>query len=212
MEPLTPQRRRAMTRQHLLEAAAIVFTRNGFHGSSLDEVAATAGFTKGAVYSNFKSKDDLFLALLDDRQERQAAAFGRELDAGPGDEAEELPRIRDLITRMWDPGWSVLYLEFVLYAARNPKARAKLAASNRKMHEDIERLIETGHARAGATPRFPSYSLATISMAIFEGLGIDHVVDPSAVTGETVDAILAFLYSSFGIEAEPDARPSSPSE
>src|SRR5437016_1308894 len=62
--PLTPERRRAMTRQHLLDAAAIVFTRNGFHGSTLDEVAATAGFTKGAVYSNFKSKDELFLALV----------------------------------------------------------------------------------------------------------------------------------------------------
>jgi AcrR family transcriptional regulator len=57
-EPLTPERRRAMTRQHLLDAAAIVFTRNGFHGSTLDEVAATAGFTKGAVYSNFGSKDE----------------------------------------------------------------------------------------------------------------------------------------------------------
>src|SRR6266513_920054 len=63
-EPLTPERRRAMTRQHLLEAAAMVFARNGFHGSTLDEVAATAGFSKGAVYSNFKSKHDLFLELF----------------------------------------------------------------------------------------------------------------------------------------------------
>src|SRR5438477_300553 len=55
-----------MTRQHLLDAAAIVFARNGFHGSTLDEVAATAGFTKGAVYSNFKNKDDLFIDLLVD--------------------------------------------------------------------------------------------------------------------------------------------------
>src|SRR5919204_3512035 len=61
IEPLTPERRRAMTRQHLLEAAAIVFARKGFHESTLDEVAATAGFSKGAVYSNFKSKDDLFV-------------------------------------------------------------------------------------------------------------------------------------------------------
>ena len=72
-EPLTAERRRAMTRQHLLDAAAIVFARDGFHGSTLDEVAATAGFTKGAVYSNFKSKDDLFLELLDDRVDRQFA-------------------------------------------------------------------------------------------------------------------------------------------
>src|SRR5687768_14330052 len=55
-EPLTPQRRREMTREHLLEAAAIVFARDGFHRASLDDIAALAGFTKGAVYSNFKSK------------------------------------------------------------------------------------------------------------------------------------------------------------
>jgi AcrR family transcriptional regulator len=72
-EPLTPERRTAMTRRHLLEAAAIVFARNGFHASTLEEVAATAGFIKGAVYSNFESKDDLFLALLDDRIERRSA-------------------------------------------------------------------------------------------------------------------------------------------
>src|SRR5476649_1930069 len=95
-EPLTPERRRAMTRRHLLEAAAIVFARDGFHGATLDDVAATAGFTKGAVYSNFKSKDDLFLALLDDRIERQFAIALEVLDSGSHETAEQLPRIREL--------------------------------------------------------------------------------------------------------------------
>ena len=81
-EPLTPERRRAMTRQHLLDAAAIVFARNGFHGSTLDEVAATAGFSKGAVYSNFKSKDDLFLELFHDRIDRQFAVVSEALETG----------------------------------------------------------------------------------------------------------------------------------
>src|SRR5438128_5855960 len=120
-EPLTPERRRGMTRQHLLEAAAIVFARNGFHGSTLDEVAATAGFTKGAVYSNFKSKDDLFLALLDDRIEREFTAIQSELAGGPRPREQELPRMRDLVReQMWaDDDWIALYLEFVLYALRN---------------------------------------------------------------------------------------------
>src|SRR5216683_2872866 len=92
-EPLTPERRRAMTRQHLLDAAAIVFARDGFHGSTLDEVAATAGFSKGAVYSNFKSKDDLFLELLHDRFDRQFAVVGEALETGSHDQAEQYPRI-----------------------------------------------------------------------------------------------------------------------
>src|SRR5260221_4761770 len=130
-EPLTPERRRAMTRQHLLDAAAIVFTRNGFHGSTLDEVAATAGFTKGAVYSNFTSKDDLFLALLDDRVERQFAVATEVLESGTHDSAQQQPVVRELLHSgafFWDDAWTTLYLEFVLYSRRNPEAAAKLAA------------------------------------------------------------------------------------
>src|ERR1035438_3365086 len=74
LEPLTPERRRQRTREHLLAAAAEVFAERGFHGASLDEVAAVAGFTKGAVYSNFKNKEDLFLALF-------KANYDREMDA-----------------------------------------------------------------------------------------------------------------------------------
>src|SRR6266536_6336353 len=112
-EPLTPERRRAMTRQHLLEAAAIVFARDGFQGSSLDEIAATAGFTKGAVYSNFKSKDDLFLAVLEQRFERGHAAIREALDAErpldtPAARSPEkwMPRIaRAVRESMWDDSW-----------------------------------------------------------------------------------------------------------
>src|SRR4249920_557563 len=88
---LTPERRRALTRRHLLEAAGVVFARQGFHGATLDEVAATAGFTKGAVYSNFTSKDDLFLALLEDRTERQLAVVSDVLAAAGHAAAEQFP-------------------------------------------------------------------------------------------------------------------------
>src|SRR5947209_15942337 len=115
-EPLTPERRRAMTRQHLLDAAAIVFTRHGFHGATLDEVAATAGFTKGAVYSNFKNKDDLFLELLDDRIAREVAVVTEVLEGGSHEAAEQFPRIRELFRgdMFWNDDFATLYLEFVL--------------------------------------------------------------------------------------------------
>jgi len=210
-EPLTPQRRRAMTREHLLDAAEIVFTRNGFHGSSLDEVAATAGFTKGAVYSNFKSKDDLFLALLDDREERQAVAIRAELEHGPRPRAEELPRIGAVITGSWSTGWNLLYLEFVLYAARNPEARAKLVASARKVHESVEQMLDREYARVGAAPPFPTGVLATLAMALLQGLGVDSVVDPDSVTDDNLAAALQFLYSTIGVDADPSNGPANPS-
>jgi AcrR family transcriptional regulator len=132
-EPLTPERRRAMTRQYLLEAAAIVFARDGFHGATLDDIAALAGFSKGAVYSNFKSKDDLFLALLDNRIDLRYAATMEVLNTGSHDREDQLPRMRDLVSAQvfGDPeAWSALYLEFVLYARRNPDARTSKTSSN----------------------------------------------------------------------------------
>src|SRR5271165_5975415 len=84
LQPLTPERRRQQTREHLLAAAAEVFGQRGFHGASLDEVAAVAGFTKGAVYSNFKNKEDLFLALLESEYQRELATVRTTLETTDG--------------------------------------------------------------------------------------------------------------------------------
>jgi AcrR family transcriptional regulator len=200
-EPLTAGRRQAMTRQHLLDAAAIVFARNGFHGSTLKEVAATAGFSKGAVYSNFKSKDDLFLELLDERIERQFAVVAEVLDSGSHEQAEQLPRIRDLIgsiqSTFWDDNWSALYLEFVLYARRNPEAKGKLAATAQRSRAFVQELIE--HEYEGKKGKYPTRDLAEISLALFNGLGVNQLVDPSAITEQTIDIMLALLYDSMGV-------------
>ena len=201
-EPLTPERRRAMTRQHLLDAAAIVFARNGFHGSTLDEVAATAGFSKGAVYSNFKSKDDLFVAVLDDRIERQFAVVSEVLDTGSHDAAEQFPRIREIFRSdmFWSDDFLTLWLEFVLYARRNPEAQRKLEASVQRSHARVQQLIEDEYARVGVSPSYPTSDLAEISLALFNGLGIDRLVNPSAVTEQMLDTTLAFLYDAMGVQ------------
>jgi AcrR family transcriptional regulator len=213
-EALTPERRRAMTRQHLLDAAAIVFARDGFHGSTLDEVAATAGFTKGAVYSNFKSKDDLFLELLDERINREFAVVADVLGAGTHEQAEQFPRVRDLIQGLnvmfWDDAWNTLYLEFVLYAKRNPEAQAKLAATARRSREFVQALIEHEYAAIGGTPKYPTAELAEISLALFSGLGIDRLIDPSAITEQTFDTILTLLYDSIGVDAT--SQPAVPND
>ncbi len=193
MEPLTPERRRQQTRQHLLEAAATVFSREGFHGASLDEVAAAAGFTKGAVYSNFKSKDDLFVAVLDDRVRRQFDAL-EDLIAEQPDAEAHLSEIRQLIsTDSWDSGFSVLYLEFVLYAARNPDARETLAAHFRRVREAFEQLIARQWERLGIEPDIPPRSVALIGTALMDGLATYRLIEPDAITDATLDSTLAFF-------------------
>jgi AcrR family transcriptional regulator len=203
-EPLTPERRRAMTRQHLLDAAAIVFARNGFHGSTLDEVAATAGFSKGAVYSNFKSKDDLFLELVDDRINRQFAVVSEVLESGSHDKAEQYPRIREIFRSdmFWDDDFVALWLEFVLYARRNPEAQAKLSGSVQRSREQVRRLIEHEYGVVGGSPKYPTHDLAESSLALFNGLGIDRLANPTAVTDEMLDTTLSFLYDAMGVDGE----------
>jgi AcrR family transcriptional regulator len=207
LEPLTPERRRAMTRQHLLDAAAIVFARKGFHGSTLDEVAATAGFSKGAVYSNFESKDDLFLELLSDRIDRQFAAVTEVLESAPHDRVEQIPRIREIFRsdRFWSEDFITLWLEFVLYARRNPEAQAKLAASAQRSRAQVQRLIEHEYAAIGATPNYPTRDLAEFSLALFNGLGIERLVDPSAVTDEMLETTLSLLHDAMGVDGADES-------
>ena len=195
IEPLTPERRRAMTREHLLEAAAVVFARDGYHGASLDDVAAAAGFTKGAVYSNFKGKEDLFLALLDHRIDRQMAAFSAELHTPVASDGEQLPRIQDLIARSFDRDQGALHYEFMAYAARNPETRAKLADRARRGRDATIRLITDEHERLGIVPAFPIPVLAQIMLSVFDGLSGLWFLDPELVDDNMLHEVLAFLYA-----------------
>ena len=207
LEPLTPDRRRAMTRQHLLDAAAEVFARQGFHGSTLDEVAKAAGFTKGAVYSNFTSKDDLFLALLDDRIDRQFSIVSEVLERGSHEQVEmrELIRAGGVFS---DETWEMLYLEFVLYSRRHPEAAEKLAARAERERAFVERLIEDELAAVGGTPRYPIREQAQISLALFGGLAMARLVDPRAVTETTIDTVLTLLYDALGVPGDEASDPS----
>jgi AcrR family transcriptional regulator len=202
-EPLTPERRRAMTRRHLLEAAAVVFAEKGFHGATIDEVAKAAGFTKGAVYSNFTSKDDLFLALLDDRSDRQFAVVAEVLDDGPQGREEQAPRMRELIRSgavFSDDTWETLFLEFVLYARRNPDASEKLIARAQRERAFVQQMIESEYAAAGVTAKYDTRELAEISLDLFAGLSISRLINPQAVTEATLDTTMTILWDTIGVD------------
>ena len=148
-EPLTPERRRADHSTHP-RRRRIVFARNEFHGSTLDEVAATAGFSKGAVYSNFKSKDDLFVALLDDRIERQFAVVSEVLDTGH-DAAEQFPRIREIFRS--DMFWVTTSSPSGSSSSSTPGGIPKPSGSWRPAcRTRVQQLIEHEYAMVGASP------------------------------------------------------------
>jgi uncharacterized protein (TIGR03086 family) len=201
-EPLTPERRRAMTRQHLLDAAAIVFAKRGFHGATIDEIASYAGFTKGAVYSNFKNKDDLFLALLDLRVSREHALMSEALERAPDEDSTPIAEVEQRLqlgSAYWDDDFTTLYLEFVLYARRNPEAREKLVAQMHREAAAEEELIGHEYAVANNAPPYPIKPLATVTGSLFIGLQLRRLIDPDAVNQETIDTALEMLLVAMSI-------------
>jgi AcrR family transcriptional regulator len=202
LEPLTPERRRAMTRRYLLDAAALVFARDGFQGATLDEVAKTAGFTKGAVYSNFKSKDDLFLALQQDWSERELAVLDQFLADNAHEPDAQLSQVRELLHSAmfsWHDTWNALYMEFVVYARHKPELLAELAAIRRRWRDFVAQLIDREYEAWGATTQYPSSHMAEISLALFAGLGYDRLVDAELVDDALLDTVLSILFQSMGI-------------
>src|SRR5688572_23145096 len=131
---------RAQTRRDLLDAAARVFARQGFHGASAEAVAEEAGFSRGALYSNFKSKEDLFLALWEERIERRRRELREAMRGADGPAARLGPASANVMQTLdREREWFLLYFEFVLHAARD----AEFA-------ERFERVREQGLAELAA--------------------------------------------------------------
>lgn len=203
IEPLTPERRRQQTRDHLLAAAAQVFADRGFHGASLDEVAAVAGFTKGAVYSNFKNKEGLFLALFKANYDREMNALRATLDAS---EVPPESRISDFVelireqTREAGGNLGVLYQEFWLYAARNPAAREQLTRLEDENVREVADILEAEWKRQGLEPLEPAERVARIIVILFHGIGLLGVLQPEVADDSLIEAAISLISRGLGVD------------
>jgi AcrR family transcriptional regulator len=201
LEPLTAERRRQQTREYLLQAAAQVFAERGFHEATLDEVAAAAGYTKGAVYSNFKNKEDLFLALLEDSYAREMTALRATI------ESSDIPpeaRIGDFVSLIGGeldrvPDMGALYLEFHLYALRNPAARARMNELEQEDIRAIAEILEVARAERGITIDEPAEQTARIIVALFRGISMMRTANPEVAGEELLEAAIAFVTRAQGI-------------
>ncbi len=170
-EKWTRERRRQLTRAALVEAAAEVFARRGFNGASLDEIAETAGFTRGAIYKNFEGKEDLFFAVRDHFNERTLQAFAELLKRGSR-AAFDFAAMAALWQQAMvdqDPNVLMLGLEFRLYEIRNPSIQARSAAQRRRNREMVAQFVEENAAATGLILKVPSDILAGIMLAASDG-------------------------------------------
>jgi AcrR family transcriptional regulator len=183
---LTRKEKQAETRARLLDAGERVFLRRGLQGSSVEEIAAEAGFTRGAFYSNFKSKDELFIELLHARVYDRYAELAEDTYEHPGTPREQLrwgaERLRDVQADEQGHWLFRLWLECLTQAARDEEFR-KLAATfwsgNRAL---VAGQVGETFKTAGMKTPLPPDQLATAMIALDVGLAVQHLVDPDAVS------------------------------
>jgi AcrR family transcriptional regulator len=177
----------------LLDASERVFARRGYRGASLDEIAAEAGYSKGAVYSNFASKEDLFLALLDAHvggpDGSRPAEWG--LVAADGSPSAALTALATPTDpAAWE--WGMLTMEFFLYAAREPAVRERLAAVLEQQRLSLASTIEAAWPQLASAPLGPR-DIASVVMALSTGLGVQVVLDPKAIDAGLFPRVLDAL-------------------
>lgn len=197
VERWTPERRRELTRTALIEAAAQVFARRGFYGASLDEIAETAGFTRGAIYKNFDDKEGLFLATLENHNQRALAAFSEWFDEHPPAADMDLESLstafRQILAR--DSDWFALELEGRLYALRNPEFRQRYVANAREMTKQLTRFISDLARTADFKWKVPPARLAHLLEVSAEGFLAWAFLDPDegALFGSFFELLLGAI-------------------
>lgn len=188
---LTRQQSREHTRERLLKAAAELFAENGVNGTSVEQIAERAGYTRGAFYGNFDGKREIVLALLEQRTEHELAEM-RELSREATSWDALLERLRAWHRHRDETlsSWLALRTELWLYGMRDPQLRPVLADRERRSRAALAEALEQGFAARSVTPPAPVEFLALILHSLGDGLSIQRVLVPEDSGADSVvDAV-----------------------
>ena len=197
---LSRSERQTRTRAQLLEAAQRVFLRDGFHGASLDAIAEEAGYTTGAVYSNFRGKDDLFLAVLDAEARRRFPLHTEAmLRAGSVEEGLRASAREMAGYAREHPGWTAVYVEFWTHASRRPELRRRVAEQHERLLDTVGGLVEQWTARWDVEFKLPVREVVRGIYAISRGMGLEALLadEPGAAGAEQSEEM--FLACAMGL-------------
>jgi len=189
---LSRKESQVQTRERLLEAGLQVFSRRGYYAASVDEIAAEAGFSKGAVYSNFESKEDLFLALIDQR-------FAKDAETYPGISNFMVDRLQSgdgpdfKFSVMADRTWNILMVEFFLLAMRDKTNRDKLASRLEQLRGIMAENLSTIYAKRGKKPMLPIEELPWSIFSLGMGMLLQFYIDPDGLPDGLYERALQHL-------------------
>jgi len=200
MTRLSRKEKQAQTRACLMHSAATVFARRGLQQASIEEVAEDAGFTKGAFYANFKSKEELFLAMLDERFAKRIEDIERVI-AGEGNTAEKARRAGDEFVRTLsaDREWERLFFEFCAYAARDEEFRQELVTRYRAMRDRIAAALSANSEDLGKKHALPSEQVALMTSVMANGFALEKLLERDALPDELYGTMLMVFFA--GLDA-----------
>jgi AcrR family transcriptional regulator len=195
-ERWTRERRVEHTRNLLLDAAEELFARRGLGGAALEDIADAAGYTRGAIYAHFGSKEELFLAVIERQRQRfldgfadVISSFERLSDLN----LDELSlRWRDLMSGDAEQAAALGY-EFTLFLVRNPEARDRVAAQRQETVRWLADYITEGSKRLGGTLKVPATTLARVILATNEGVTLNSHVDGEDLYGPFMELIISSI-------------------
>jgi AcrR family transcriptional regulator len=179
-ERWTRERRVEHTRSLLLDAAEDVFAEKGFAPATLDDIAYAAGYTKGAIYKHFATKEDLFLAVSDRYWRRYFDTWTEVLTPAAQVGARELDAIAERWRRLSDDRGAehaALGHEFTLYLLRNPDARERVAAKRREVLQSLADFITQGVERLGGSLQIPALTFAQVLIATSDSVVLGCQLD-----------------------------------
>jgi AcrR family transcriptional regulator len=182
------------TRRKLLDAAEKTFARDGFEAARLEDIASLAGYTRGAFYANFKSKEDIFFALLEQWVGRRIAVVTALLDQQETP-AKRLQALRAHYAQLaTDRRLALLSLEFKLFAIRHPEAHARLRAFQRRLRAYGGDLVRRLTKEVGRELPISSTGAATGIGALSNALLLEHLVDSTTVTDQDIRYMLGVFF------------------
>ncbi|MFA4081364.1 TetR/AcrR family transcriptional regulator [Mycobacteroides salmoniphilum] len=166
---ITKRRRETLSR--LLDAAAEVFAERGFGAPSIEDICTAAGYSRGAFYSNFGSKDELFFALFTRQSEQMNTRFSAAVESVTS-RTDPIAVITDVMAQhdVWQQKWFLLTTEFTLYAVRNRAAGVQLAQRDAELRGTLAALVTSLLEKTGWVATIPMDDLARLLMALSDGL------------------------------------------
>jgi AcrR family transcriptional regulator len=182
--PLTRQESQARTRSRLVQSAEKVFLKRGYMAASIGQIARQAGYTTGAVYSNFESKEDLGLAVIERRMVGVATGLQADLAA-----SEPTLAARLAVLESWANGvmgtepWVVLVTEFLLAARHKPAIRRRFATELAKARALVATILREQEADLGGELPMDADELAAAILGLAFGLSIQRIADPDVSAG-----------------------------